>query len=122
LTEVQRRQLVLADNRIALNAGLDLEMLSLELKTWPLLVPTWRDSASPLENLPGRSPHHGGLTDEDEVPTLPDNAVSAIGVIWCAGSHRICCGDSRDAAVVAALLADVRPQLMVTDPALWRRL
>ena len=69
LTEVQRRQLVLADNRIALNAGLDLEMLSLELKTWPLLVPTWRDSASPLENLPGPSPHHDGLTDEDEVPT-----------------------------------------------------
>jgi DNA modification methylase len=55
----------------------------------------------------------GGLTDEDAVPEL---AVTAVGDIWCAGSHRIACGDSTDAAAVAALLGGLAPELMVTDP------
>jgi DNA modification methylase len=57
-----------------------------------------------------------GLTGEDEVPELPENAITAVGDIWLAGSHRIGCGDSTDAAVVAALLGGLAPELMVTDP------
>jgi DNA modification methylase len=43
-------------------------------------------------------------------------AVSCIGDVWLAGSHRIGCGDSTDAAAVNALLGDLKPGLMVTDP------
>jgi DNA modification methylase len=57
-----------------------------------------------------------GLTDENEVPELPEKAVTAVGDIWLAGSHRIACGDSTDAAAVAALLGCVAPVLLVTDP------
>jgi hypothetical protein len=55
LTETQRRQLVLADNRIALNAGWDLEMLNLELKSCRSWASTWRRSASPRRSWPPRS-------------------------------------------------------------------
>jgi DNA modification methylase len=118
LTELQRRQLVLADNRIALNAGWDLDMLGIELKDLLVLGAdldalgfTTKELAKALTPLRG-----SGLTDEDETPELSEKAVSTIGDIWCAGSHRIACGDCTDAESVAALLDGAMPHLMVTDP------
>jgi DNA modification methylase len=61
-------------------------------------------------------PRGTGLTDEDEIPELSENTVTRIGDIWCAGAHRIACGDCTDANAVSALLAGVPPNLMVTDP------
>jgi hypothetical protein len=57
-----------------------------------------------------------GLTDPDEVPAPPEIPVSRLGDVWVLGRHRIICGDSTDPLVVQALLAGVRPHLMVTDP------
>ena len=118
LNEVQRRQLVLADNRIALNAGWDLNLLHLELQDLRALGAdlaalgfTTQELARALS--PARG---GGLVDEDEVPEESENVVTIAGDIWCAGPHRIACGDSTDAAAVAALLGEVQPQLMATDP------
>jgi DNA modification methylase len=118
LTELQRRQLVLADNRIALNAGWDLEMLSLELKDLSglgvdlsTLGFTSQELAAALA--PGIST---GLTDENDVPELSETAVSRVGDIWCLGEHRVVCGDSTDLALVKALFGTVQPHLMVTDP------
>jgi DNA modification methylase len=118
LSELQRRQLMLADNRIALNAGWDLEMLSLELKDLSglgvdlsTLGFTSQELAAALA--PGVS---SGLTDENEVPELSETAVSRVGDIWCLGPHRVACGDSTDVAVVKALFGTVQPHLMVTDP------
>jgi DNA modification methylase len=117
LTELQCRQLVLADNRIALNAGWDLEMLGLELKDLTALGADLAGLGFTTKELAqALSPSRTGLTDEDDVPGLQDTAVSAIGEIWCAGPHRIGCGDSTDAVAVTALLGGASPQLMVTDP------
>src|ERR1700688_252943 len=117
LTELQRRQLVLADNRIALNAGWDLEMLSLELKDLTALGADLAGLGFTTKELAqALSPSRTGLTNEDDVPGLQDTAVSAIGEIWCAGPHWIGCGDSTDAVAVTALLGGVPPQLMITDP------
>lgn len=58
----------------------------------------------------------GGLTDEDEVPEIAELAVSQPSDIWQLGSHRIACGDSRDASLVTALFTGTVPQLMITDP------
>lgn len=117
LTEVKRRQLVLADNRIALNAGWDAEMLSLELADLSgmgadlsTLGFTSKELARALSRV------EGGLTDEDEVPEVTEIAVSQPGDIWQLGAHRIACGDSRDASLVESLFAGAAPQLMVTDP------
>jgi DNA modification methylase len=117
LTETQRRQLVLADNRIAMNAGWDLEMLKFELTDLAELavdLSTLGFSAKELAiAFSGKS---DGLTDENELPPLAEKAISVTGDIWCLGLHRIACGDSTDPELVARLLADQAPQLMVTDP------
>jgi DNA modification methylase len=117
LTEIKRRQLVLADNRIALNAGWDAEMLSLELADLSGMAAdlsalgfTNKELARALSRV------EGGLTDEDEVPQVAEIAISQPGDIWQLGAHRIACGDSRDASLVESLFAETAPPLMVTDP------
>lgn len=117
LSEMQQRQLMLADNRIALNAGWDLEMLQLELKDLSALGAdlkvlgfTKGELASAL------TPADRGLTDEDTVPAMEEIAVTRPGDVWRLGSHRIGCGDSTDRALVGEVLAGSSPVLMVTDP------
>ncbi len=58
----------------------------------------------------------GVAEGEDEVPEPPADPVSVPGDLWRLGPHRLICGDSTSADVVAKLLGDVRPLLMVTDP------
>src|SRR5437764_10165487 len=117
LNELQRRQLMLADNRIALNAGWDLEMLSFELTDLSVLGAELGALGFTAEELAKvLNPARSGLTDEDDAPDLPEKAVSVVGDIWLAGPHRIGCGDSTDAAAVAALMGEVVPTLMIADP------
>lgn len=109
---MQRRQLVLADNRIALNAGWDAEMLSLELADLSTIgVDLSVLGFSSKELAAALSSGAGGLTDENEVPPAADVAVSKPGDIWQVGSHRVACGDSTNAGLVQALLAGAAPQL-----------
>lgn len=117
LSELSRRQLVLADNRIALNAGWDNQMLGLELADLSGLGAdlstlgfTTKELAQALSSV------EGGLTNEDQIPEIAEIAISQPGDIWQLGAHRIACGDSRDENVVKALFAGTVPQLMVTDP------
>ena len=117
LSETQRRQLVLADNRIAQNAGWDAAMLNLELAELSFLAADLSVLGfSEKELAAALSAHAPGLTDEDQVPALADIAVSQTGDIWCLGTHRVACGDCTDAALVSALFSGQKPQLMVTDP------
>jgi len=118
LSEVQRRQLVLADNRIALNAGWNAELLQLELQDLKamgadlsVLGFSEAELARALTGEVGK-----GLTDEDEVPEVAEAPVSRPGDLWCLGAHRLTCGDATDPMSVRALLKDATPQLMVTDP------
>src|SRR5436305_24139 len=117
LSEVQCRQLMLADNRIALNAGWDAEMLNLELKELSVLGADLASLGFTAQELAAAlNPGDAGLTDENEIPALAETAVTMAGDIWCLGPHRVACGDSTDAGTVKALLGDVLPALMVTDP------
>jgi DNA modification methylase len=117
LTDMQQRQLMLADNRIALNAGWDIEMLQLELKDLSalgadlkLLGFTKGELAKAL------TPADKGLTDEDTVPAIAELAVAQPGDVWVLGPHRIGCGDSTDPGIVQKVLGGAAPVLMVTDP------
>ena len=117
LTEAQRRAYVLADNRLALSAGWDDEMLRLELGDLRLegfdLALTGFDLGE-IEAL--FATPTAGLTDPDEVPPLPETPVTRPGDVWAMGRHRLICGDSTDATTVATVLNGVRPNLMVSDP------
>ena len=116
-SEAQKKAYVIADNQLAMNAGWDTELLSVELKElgelgFELDLIGFDDKA--LANF--LNDETEGLTDADEVPEAPADAVSVLGDVWVLGKHRIVCGSSTDADVVGKLLGDVKPHLMVTDP------
>lgn len=117
LSDLNRRQLVLADNRIALNAGWDNQVLGLELADLSALGADLSSLGfTPKELAQALTSVEGGLTDEDQIPEVAEVATSQAGDIWQLGPHRVACGDSRDEILVKALLAGNVPQLMVTDP------
>jgi len=117
LSELQCRQLMLADNRIALNSGWDLEALKIELTDLNLLGADLKSLGfSKQELATALRPVVQGNTDEDDVPEVASTAVSRLGDVWCLGDHRLICGDSTDRNVVSTLLGKTVPELMVTDP------
>ena len=114
-TEAQRRAYVLADNRLALDAGWDEDLLRSELVELGELgfdLPLTGFSDGELGKLMPRLAEG----DADTVPPVPAEPVSRPGDLWVLGDHRIICGDSTDPSVVAALLVNAKPHLMVTDP------
>ncbi|MCR0985286.1 site-specific DNA-methyltransferase [Roseomonas populi] len=117
LTPAQRRAYVLADNRLALSAGWDEDLLRVELAE---LGADGFDLAltgfEPDEIAGFLAEPISGLTDPDDVPEAPAQPVSTVGDIWLLGRHRLVCGDCTDPVVVEAALGGVRPHLMVTDP------
>ncbi len=120
LSETQRRALVLADNKLALNAGWDEEMLRVELAAlketdYNLDIVGFSDVE--LEELL-RDPEttRGGLTDEDAVPNAREHAVTARGDLWVLGEHRLLCGDATSAEDVKRVLGDGLADMVVTDP------
>jgi len=117
LTEAQKRAYVIADNRLALDAGWDLDMLRVELtdlKGMDFDLSLTGFEIGELGKL--MLDPAGGLTDPDAIPEPPAVPVSVLGDVWQLGRHRIACGSSTDADTVAAVLAGVKPHLMVTDP------
>ncbi len=117
LSEAQRRQLVLADNRLAMNAGWDEAMLRLEIGELTALgIDLTLAGFGEAELATLAAEPHGGLTDPDETPEVQGEAVSRPGDIWQLGRHRLICGDATNPDDVAALLDGVTPHLMVTDP------
>lgn len=116
-TEAQRRAYVLADNRLALNAGWDTELLKLELadlKAADFDMELMGFSEDELaEALAEKSE---GLTDEDAAPEVGDIAISRLGDIWVCGKHRVMCGDSTSQTDMEALVAGQAVDMWLTDP------
>lgn len=114
-TEAQRRAYVLADNQLALNAGWNPELLSVELKGlaelgFDLDLLVFPD----LDALMVEKTEE--LTDPDEVPETPADPVTRLGDVWLLDEHRVMCGDSTSAADVAKLTAGAVAQLLHADP------
>lgn len=120
LTEAQRRAYVIADNKLALNAGWDDEMLALELRD--LQGMDFDLSLTGFENddiaalLAGLDATPEGETDADAVPEPQAEVVTQPGDVWVLGKHRVMCGDSTDAGTVALLMNGEKAALMQTDP------
>ncbi|MEA2906612.1 MAG: hypothetical protein QOI12_3999 [Alphaproteobacteria bacterium] len=116
-SEAQRRAYVLADNKLAENAGWDKQVLMLEVGDLTALgFDLSLVGFSDRELTSFAAAQHQGLTDPDDVPEAPVEPVSRVGDVWLLGAHRLACGDCTDAAAVSAVLAGVVPHLMVTDP------
>ena len=117
MSEAQKRAYVIADNKLALNAGWDTDLLGLELTELDALGFDLALTGFGGDELAGlMNTGNPGLTDPDDVPEVPEEPVSRIGDVWLLGRHRLVCGDSTNADDVAACLHGVAPHLMVTDP------
>jgi ParB-like nuclease domain len=116
-SEAQRRAYVLADNKLALNASWDDDLLRVELADLQALGFGVELTGFAGDELAGLlAPRGEGLTDPDDAPELPADPVTVLGDAWLLGRHRLVCGDSTTAASVDKALAGVKPHLMVTDP------
>ena len=107
----------LADNRTNEEAEWDIEKLRSELEGLKLDGVDLSSTGFDEDEIARALAEGGeGLTDPDEVPEAPARAVTVQGDTWILGKHRLRCGDSTSATDVEALLAGVKPHLMVTDP------
>lgn len=119
LTETQRRALVIADNRIALNAGWDEEMLKLELADLDGLdfnLDLLGFGDDELDAMLHDPDSVEGLTDDDAVPGVEAEAISKPGDIWILDNHRLLCGDSTLIDSVEKVLSGALADMVFTDP------
>jgi ParB-like chromosome segregation protein Spo0J len=118
LSETERRALVIADNKLALNAGWDEEILQLEIEQLRAedfdidLLGFTEEELQAFE--PEEIPEFQG--DEDEVPEPPEEPVTKLGDVWLLGKHRVMCGDSTSVDAVDKLMKSVRADLCFTSP------
>lgn len=116
LSPERRRALVIADNKLALNADWDMEALAAELAD---LAPDFGElmgfSEDELATI--LQPEQvDGLTDEDDVPDAPEIPVTVEGDVWILGNHRVMCGDSTSIDAVEKLMAGQKAEMVFTDP------
>ena len=120
LSPTQRRALVIADNRIAENAGWDDAMLRVELaaladENFDLAI-TGFDADSLAELMAGDEPDAEGQTDDDAVPEVAETTVSRPGDVWMMGQHRLLCGDSTVAQSYDRVMQGEVADMVFTDP------
>ncbi|MFN3595153.1 MAG: site-specific DNA-methyltransferase [Thiobacillaceae bacterium] len=127
LSPAQKRALVLADNRLALDAGWDEEMLALELTElaeagYNLGLTGFMDDEIGrwLDALGREATTEEAGADEDaaeeELPTPPAVPLSRPGDLWWLGEHRLLCADASDPEAVQRLMAGDRAHLVFTSP------
>jgi DNA modification methylase len=118
LTETQKKAYIIADNRLALNAGWDNDILTLEIQE---LTDEGFDTSllgfDPKELDALLEPEQiEGLTDEDAVPEVPEEPKTKLGDIYQLGNHRLMCGNSTFIDDVEKLMQGTYPDLIHTDP------
>ncbi len=114
-TPAQVKAFRLMVNRSVTWAAWDEELLALELQE--IQEADFDLSLTGFD--PGEIDGLLALEDEEKAnaaPPLPESPVSRVGDLWVLGQHRILCGDATNVEVVARLLGERKPQLMVTDP------
>jgi DNA modification methylase len=118
LSEAQKRAYVIADNKLALNAGWDEELLSLELGELQALDFDLSLIGFSEDELAGLlvTELEDGLTDEDAVPEPPETPTTVEGDVWVLGNHRLMCGDSTSIDAVDKLMNGKKADVVFTDP------
>lgn len=118
LSEVQKKAYILADNRIAMNSGWDIELLKVELEKLKIedvdLNMLGFDDVELNEIL--KPEIIEGKTDEDDVPEVPEVPKTKLGDIYILGKHRLMCGDSTNISDVEKLMGGAKADMVFTDP------
>ena len=123
LTDIQKKAFILADNKLNLNTGFNMELLSLELQSILDEKPDFdfdnigfgKDELDDLL----KDLDTGNMLDdskEDEVPEIPEEPIVKLGDVIELGKHRLICGDSTDKDTVDKLMQGEKADLVFTDP------
>lgn len=117
-SDAQKRAYVIADNKLAINAGWDNDLLALELGELGDLGFDLELTGFTDEEIKALMPVEvtEGLTDPDEAPPLPDNPATRPGDVWVMGKHRLLCGDSTSVDDLAKLCESQAVDMWLTDP------
>ncbi len=122
LSAEERRAYVLADNKLALNAGWDQDILAIELQALidldfdvSLTGFSLAEVDFTLDAARERDPEAPPGV-EDEIPAMAAEAVTRMGDVWVLGRHRLICGEAREPLDYARLLGDEMVDLVFTDP------
>lgn len=118
LTEAQKKAYIIADNKMALNAGWDEELLKLELENLKELdfdLDLTGFDTSELDTILDSELEEQEIV-EDEVPEVPEEPKAKLGDIYQLGNHRLMCGDSTSESDVAKLMNGVKADMVFTDP------
>jgi DNA modification methylase len=118
LSESQKRAYIIADNKLALNAGWDNAMLKLELADLKALDFDLDLTGFNTDEIDALLADEGteGLTDPDDTPEPPVEPVTRLGDVWVCGQHRVMCGSATVETDIATLMEGVSPDLIHTDP------
>lgn len=122
LSDAERRAYVLADNKLALNAGWDREILAIELQGLVDLQFDVELTGFSLAEIDlvldeaGEGDPEGNDAPEDLVPVVSGPAVTRIGDVWELGRHKLLCGDTRNADAMDNVMSGERADLVFTDP------
>jgi DNA modification methylase len=115
LTRGQEKRLRIADNKIALNAGWDLDLLRVELAGIEAEGLDLELTGFSIGELDARlkSPVD---PDDELIPAVPEHPVSRPGDIWVCGDHRVGCGNVLDGTSIGGLMAGTLADAVFTDP------
>ncbi len=122
LSQTDTRAYVLADNKLALNAGWDKELLAIELQG--LIEANYNieltgfsigEADIVIGEAKAASPTSTDAAD-DALPEVAAVAITRPGDVWQLGRHRLVCGDAQEAGVYAALLDEETVDMVFTDP------
>lgn len=118
LSEAQKRAYVIADNKLALNAGWDEEMLGAEFGELANLGFDLSLTGFTQEEIDALTPQEiePGKTGEGAAPDVQAEAVSKTGDVWLCGKHRVMCGDSTSIDDVEGLMNGSPADMLLTDP------
>lgn len=119
LTAAKKKAYILADNRIALNAGWSPEKLKKEFEA--LLAADFDIeltgfTSDEIDAFLNPEVLNDGLCDEDEVPDLLPDPITKMGDIWMLGKHRLMCGDSKIINDINKLTNNDNIDFVLTDP------
>ena len=117
-SDAKKRAYIIADNKLALNAGWDNEMLAIKIGELGDLGFDLELTGFTDEEIAALMPVEvtNGLTDEDDAPAVQENSVTVPGDVWVMGKHRLMCGDSTSVSDMEKLTDGQLVDMWLTDP------
>lgn len=118
LTDIQKKAYILADNKLALNAGWDNDMLKVELEDLKFSdfdLDLVGFSTEELDEIMNEN-EEPEVEEDDYTVAVPEEPKAKLGEIYILGKHRLMCGDSTRIADVEKLMGEQQADLLLTDP------